>query len=179
MFKTLLHQRPTQGFTIVELLIVIVVIAILFAISVVAYNGAQDRAKATQAISGMEQYVRGLHLYASENSALPIPPTTGLITCFDGTVACNGSASQAQSTALANGIQQYVKGNIVMPFNSTLLTYSTTADTTNGGNYTGYYFLFSIPLSQTCPTSLVGSRFLNTSTTSSYRSCRYAIATPV
>lgn len=38
-----------QGFTIVELLIVIVVIGILASITVVAYNGVQNRAKATAA----------------------------------------------------------------------------------------------------------------------------------
>lgn len=38
------HARP-KGFTIVELLIVIVVIAILAAITVVAYNGSQQRAR--------------------------------------------------------------------------------------------------------------------------------------
>lgn len=37
-------RKATSGFTIVELLIVIVVIAILAAISVVAYNGIQNRA---------------------------------------------------------------------------------------------------------------------------------------
>jgi len=36
-------RKPQAGFTIVELLIVIVVIAILAAISIVAYNGIQNR----------------------------------------------------------------------------------------------------------------------------------------
>lgn len=40
-------QTKSRGFTIVELLIVIVVIAILAAITIVAYNGIQNRAKTT------------------------------------------------------------------------------------------------------------------------------------
>ncbi len=36
-----------RGFTIVELLIVIVVIGILAAITIVAYNGVQSRARTT------------------------------------------------------------------------------------------------------------------------------------
>ncbi len=40
-------RKNQSGFTIVELLIVIVVIAILATITVVAFNGVQDRAKAT------------------------------------------------------------------------------------------------------------------------------------
>ena len=39
------RTRPNVGFTIVELLIVIVVIAILATISIVAYNGIQNRAR--------------------------------------------------------------------------------------------------------------------------------------
>jgi prepilin-type N-terminal cleavage/methylation domain-containing protein len=39
------QQRKDSGFTIVELLIVIVVIAILATISIVAYTGIQNRAK--------------------------------------------------------------------------------------------------------------------------------------
>lgn len=38
-------MKDERGFTIVELLIVIVVIAILAAITIVAYNGIQNRAK--------------------------------------------------------------------------------------------------------------------------------------
>lgn len=45
LHTTQLSPTNKHGFTIVELLIVIVVIAILAAISVVAYNGIQNRAK--------------------------------------------------------------------------------------------------------------------------------------
>lgn len=41
----MLTKRNTNGFTIVELLIVVVVIAILAAITIVSFNGVQARAK--------------------------------------------------------------------------------------------------------------------------------------
>lgn len=56
--KTLQH-----GFTIVELLIVIVVIGILAAISVVSYNGIQNRAHATVTATNIKAYVNALEMY--------------------------------------------------------------------------------------------------------------------
>ena len=52
-----------QGFTIVELLIVIVVIAILAAISIVAYNGIQERAKASAVADGIKKIDKAFQLY--------------------------------------------------------------------------------------------------------------------
>jgi prepilin-type N-terminal cleavage/methylation domain-containing protein len=55
-----------NGFTIVELLIVIVVIGILAAITVVAYNGTQDRAKAVALATGFKSIDKAFRLMAVE-----------------------------------------------------------------------------------------------------------------
>ncbi len=60
--------KRTNGFTIVELLIVIVVIAVLAAITIVAYNGIQNRAKASAAQSAVAQATKKVLSYSIENS---------------------------------------------------------------------------------------------------------------
>jgi prepilin-type N-terminal cleavage/methylation domain-containing protein len=57
-----------RGFTIVELLIVIVVIGILAAITIVAYNGISNRAKQSAAQSGVSQAYKKVMAYAVQNS---------------------------------------------------------------------------------------------------------------
>lgn len=58
------------GFTIVELLIVIVVIGILAAITIVAYNGIQERARASSVSSALSQASKKLALYQVDNPDL-------------------------------------------------------------------------------------------------------------
>jgi len=55
------------GFTIVELLIVIVVIGILAAITIVAYNGVQSRARDNVRKQDLAQISKALKLYAVDN----------------------------------------------------------------------------------------------------------------
>lgn len=73
-------QKTKSGFTIVELLIVIVVIAILAAITIVAYNGIQQRARASSASTALNQANKKLALYAIDNSAYPADLATAGIT---------------------------------------------------------------------------------------------------
>lgn len=63
---SLSNKIKQQGFTIVELLIVIVVIGILAAITIVAYNGVQQRAKTTQAQTNATQAQKIAESYNAE-----------------------------------------------------------------------------------------------------------------
>jgi type II secretion system protein G len=61
-----------KGFTIVELLIVIVVIAILATISVVAYNGVQQRARDTIRLTDIKNMAKAVGLYYADNGNYPM-----------------------------------------------------------------------------------------------------------
>lgn len=67
--------QPQKGFTIVELLIVIVVIGILAAITIVAFNGIQNRAKTSAVTSSLSNASRQLDLANVENGAYPATTT--------------------------------------------------------------------------------------------------------
>lgn len=62
-------NKSRSGFTIVELLIVVVIIAILAAISVVAYTGVQNRARASAISSDLKAAEKALNAYKIASGA--------------------------------------------------------------------------------------------------------------
>ena len=73
MLNTKIKQ---SGFTIVELLIVIVVIAILAAISIVAYNGIQTRGNNAAAGTSAATVAKKIEAFNSITTAYPVQGTS-------------------------------------------------------------------------------------------------------
>lgn len=67
--------KKSPGFTIVELAVVIVVIAILAMITTVSYNGFQTRAYNTQTLAAVKAYRETLEIYEIKNKSYPSATT--------------------------------------------------------------------------------------------------------
>ena len=101
-----MRQKTNRGFTIVELLIVIVVIGILAAITIVAYNGLQQRANNSARIQAANQVIKLVTLFQTEKGYYPNN------TAVCGTVenVCSnwaGSAVTTDNTATLNNLRQF------------------------------------------------------------------------
>lgn len=100
-----LGTRFTRGFTIVELLIVVVVIAILAAITIVSYNGIINRASDSAAKSNLSTAATKLEIEKTTNSQYPLllsdiagggitaSPGTRIEYTSDGSTYCMTSSS--------------------------------------------------------------------------------------
>lgn len=64
-------KRNRQGFTIVELLIVIVIIGVLAGLVIVAYNGVQSRASAGATVQALDQAYKAVESYKLANGTHP------------------------------------------------------------------------------------------------------------
>ncbi len=110
--------RHTQGVTIVELLIVIVVIGILAAITIVAYNGIQNRANDTAVRQDLTNFAKKLELIKVDADRYPSTLTAAMDLSFS--KSAYGSDSQNR--------------NIRYCYNSSTDTYVLVANS-KSGNY--------------------------------------------
>lgn len=100
-------RKNTSGFTLVELLIVIIVIAILATISVVAFNGIQQRARDAARASHMELIAKALEMYYIDNGSYP-SVSTGRPCVNETGVARSGCANW---TELESKLATYLGGS--------------------------------------------------------------------
>jgi len=109
-----MHKRfKNHGFTIVELLVVIVVIGILAAITTVGFNGVTGRAYNVQVQMGVRSYQQTLLAYTVVNSSYPPVPSEETEGADDR--ICLGTGYPSATC----GDSQYVS-NEYEPFNTAL-----------------------------------------------------------
>lgn len=121
-----------KGFTIVELLIVIVVIGILAVISIIAYTGIQQTARDAQRKSDIANITKALELYYNDKGRYPGTPgeTGGSTTINSGWSTTADNSWQNLVTAL----EPYMKGVGSDP------TSTPGANMTTGAGYNYAYF---------------------------------------
>lgn len=138
--KNTLHAHPhrsadyhQRGFTIVELLIVIIVIGILATLVLVAYSNVSDQAKATAAKNDLEQIVKQLNVY-KENTG-------------------GGSSYPADSSSLS-----YSSGTTVQYLvNNTVSPATFCVSTTNGNGTFNATNTANAPAAGSCAVSAYGA----------------------
>lgn len=131
-----------KGFTIVELLIVIVVIGILAAITIVAFNGIQQRGRNAQTIAAVKDYKKIYLSYALDNSSYPGTGNYCLGTGYPGNL-CWDNRAYTPSTVVDTALKTYASN---LPQPNTARVYRNSTDGSRAGilyvnNYTFRYQL--------------------------------------
>lgn len=94
-----------RGFTIVELLIVVVVVALLAAIVIVSYNGAMNRATYSRAESELTSLAKAIRVFHSINDRYPADTSRGIPAEI--TPYINGSADNWPNAPWAGSVYDY------------------------------------------------------------------------
>lgn len=117
-YTMLMHKNSLKrGFTIIELIVAITIIAILASITLVTYNGAQGRARDSSRRTDIANIVKALELYYEDNGQYPNTGTSGSM--INGSWYNSGDSSWTAFTSMMSSYMDKVPTD---PTNTTSLS---------------------------------------------------------
>ena len=130
-----IKSKKARGFTIIELLVVIVVIGILAAITIVSYSGITNRAKTSKAQTNADSVLNVADVYAADNG---VYPTVGQL------------PTSGSSANLPTGVSVTTSAPTKANGETTVGNYTTCGTNTTGASVT--YYDFGTPTTVTIKT---------------------------
>ena len=115
-----LQKDEEDGFTLIELMVVVLIIAILLAIAIPTFLGAQDRARDRGAQSELRNSLTAAKTIATDDAGLFTNVSTGTLASAEGSLTYN---------SLATPIEKEV--SVTKPDNTTLLLETKSASGTS------------------------------------------------
>ena len=179
-----------KGFTIVELLIVVIIIAILAAVTIVSFNGIQTRAYNARVADTTKQYVKAYQKYAIDNGAYPAQSGCLGETYPEPLKRCLSQSAVAECFGLGGGVAATVVNSALKPYMNQQLPSVPQQPVSCGttsylGIYASYNTTTGIPSLYTifksdisCPSMSPNVTLTTKSTDGDATLCRYTLGSP-
>jgi prepilin-type N-terminal cleavage/methylation domain-containing protein len=97
-------KKDRYGFTLIELMIVVAIIAVLAAISVPTFMAYRNKVKIAAAVSSMGQVRGAMAAYASSYLGNPFPPDSAITDWNSLATICNSHGATLKTTEADAGI---------------------------------------------------------------------------
>lgn len=98
-----------QGFTLIELMIVMVIMGILAAIGVTAFMSSQTKARDSQRKGNLKAIAGALELYYNDKGSYPIGDASGyILACYSGGATAPCDRSDTAHTTVSDGTTIYM-----------------------------------------------------------------------
>ncbi|RYE43024.1 MAG: type II secretion system protein [Hyphomicrobiales bacterium] len=107
--KVTLNSRHHSGFTLVEILIVLAIVAVLAALLLTVFSSVRNKSRMTSCASNLHQIQLALAQYSTDNGGL-LPPYPSQLTAAGTTPPASGTCVE-QSRELVASLFSYTRSN--------------------------------------------------------------------